>query len=152
MLDAAARRQRAQRNIPAGAASNRRHRTSTRTAAAGATSEVASCGCRARSGRTGRPASPTLLRPQKGEMAEGGGCLAMLICYRQSRRNLIRRIETTSQARRWSKAARLTDQERLWRWGRGSRSTATYNGYTGRERNRYAMCTLGECQPVCGMP
>ena len=61
------------------------------------------------------------------------------------------RRTTISQAR-WPKAAQLTDQERLRRWGRGSRSTATYNGYTGRERNRYAMCTLGECQPVCGMP
>ena len=77
--------------------------------------------------------------------------MAVLICYRQSRCNLIRQIEKTSQAR-WLKAEQLTDQERLRRWGRGSRSTATYNGYTGRERNRYAMCTLGECQPVCGMP
>ena len=58
----------------------------------------------------------------------------------------------SSPVRGRGKAAQLTDQERLRRWGRGSRSTATYNGYAGRERNRYAMCTLGECQPVCGMP
>ena len=58
-------------------------------------------------------------------------------------------IETSSQAR-WPKAAQLTDQERLRRWGRGSRSTATYNGYVCRDRNCYEVCALGECQPVRG--
>ena len=33
---------------------------------------------------------------------------------------------------------------------RGSRSTATYNGYVCRDRNCYVVCALGECRPVRG--
>ena len=64
-------------------------------------------------------------------------------------RTTTHRRTTISQAR-WPKAAQLTDQERLRRWGRGSRSTATYNGYVCRDRNCYEVCALGECQPVRG--
>ena len=48
-----------------------------------------------------------------------------LTSYLANNNNTQTNNERISQARRWPKAAQLTDQERLRRWGRGSRSTAT---------------------------